>query len=336
MADKLVVHLHNAQRRQKLQEIEDQLVEHPFPPQLVIENTSYCNLQCIHCSHRESRRKPLHMARPLWNTLVEQVGQEAPDCELWPTFYGEALLLRDELWDRLHFAHQVGCRNLVLNSNGTLLRRWDNIDKILASPLKRFILSLDGLSPEVFETVRKKARWQEVYPAVEALCRRRQELGITYPVIIVQFSILEENHHEAAAFTDYWQARGAEVKTRPKLEWTATGSIRSPTIVHDQPFRIACPWANNTMAILADGTIAACAVDYDGQFSVGNSRQLTLRQGWQLLGEQLRQLHRQHRWPELPPLCRGCGDWQVAGANYAPETVPGTRPFWMAGNNNTG
>ena len=38
----------------------------------------------------------------------------------------------------------------MLNSNGTLLDRWDNINKILESPLRRFILSLDGLSKETF------------------------------------------------------------------------------------------------------------------------------------------------------------------------------------------
>jgi hypothetical protein len=27
-------------------------------------------------------------------------------------------------------------------------------------------------------------------------------------------------------------------------------------------------------------------------------------------------------------LCKGCGDWQVAGAEYAQETIEGTRPFW--------
>ena len=37
---------------------------------------------------------------------------------------------KNELWDRLDYAHEVGCRNLVLNSNGVLLDRWDNIDKV--------------------------------------------------------------------------------------------------------------------------------------------------------------------------------------------------------------
>jgi hypothetical protein len=66
---------------------------------------------------------------------------------------------------------------MVLNSNGTLLGRRENIDKILRSPLRRFILSLDGLSKEVFESVRVNARWDQVYPGVEELCRQRIARG---------------------------------------------------------------------------------------------------------------------------------------------------------------
>src|ERR1051325_9247255 len=93
-------HLQDATRRQQLKAIEDRLVEHAFPPQLVVENTSYCNLKCIHCSHREMIRPQEHMDRALWDKIAEEVGREHPKCEVWPTFYGEAFILGDELWSR--------------------------------------------------------------------------------------------------------------------------------------------------------------------------------------------------------------------------------------------
>jgi MoaA/NifB/PqqE/SkfB family radical SAM enzyme len=122
------------------------------------------------------------MARPLWDKIVEEVGREAPRTEIWPTFYGEALIMsyKNELWDRLNYADKVGCKNLVLNSNGTLLERWETIDHILNSPLRRFILSLDGLSKETFELIREKAKWDVVYPAVERLCEERNRRGQKY------------------------------------------------------------------------------------------------------------------------------------------------------------
>ena len=323
-------HLDNDGRRQQLLDIESRLKTHDYPPQLVLENTSICNLTCIHCSHRELKRTRRHMKRDLWNKIVEELGANSPYTEIWPTFYGEALIMgyKNELWDRLDYAHKAGCRNLVLNSNGTLLDRWDNIEKILASPLRRFILSLDGLSKATFELIREKAVWEEVYPQVEELCRRRLERGQKYPTITAQFSVMKQNAHEAEAYRTHWEARGAEVKIRPMLEWTATGTVRTDTIKHDTEFRIACPWGNNTMAIHQDGSVVACAVDYEGKFKVGNIKEITVKEAWQRLGERLRKPHREHRWNDIPDLCKGCGDWQVAGAEYEDETVEGTRPFW--------
>jgi radical SAM protein with 4Fe4S-binding SPASM domain len=82
------------------------------------------------------------------------------------------------------------------------------------------------------------------------------------------------------------------------------------------------------MAIHQDGAVVTCAVDYEGRFSVGNIRDLTIREAWWRLGEAVRQPHRERRWVDLPDVCRGCGDWQVAGAEYEDERVEGTRPFW--------
>jgi len=323
-------HVDDDTRVQELIDIEANLREHPFPPQLVVENTSYCNLWCIHCSHRELTRKHLHMDRSLWNTIVEEVGRESPDCELWPTFYGEALILKRELWDRLEYADKVGCRNLVLNSNGTLLDRWDNLNNILNSPLKRFILSLDGASKETFEKIRANAKFEKVYPAVERLCELRAKLNRTYPVITVQFSVMKENVHEVDMFFDHWKKFGADVKIRPMLEWGAVGTVRTDSISHDDSFRIACPWGNNTMAIHADGTVVACAIDFDANVKAENIRNTSVKSAWEKLGTIIRQPHRDHRWNDIPDLCKGCGDWQVSGAEYEETKIEGVRPFWYS------
>ncbi|MCK9283043.1 MAG: SPASM domain-containing protein [Rhodocyclaceae bacterium] len=312
----------------KLLAIEANLKEHRFPPQLVVENTSACDQQCVHCSHKELIRPKKHMRRELWNKIVEEVARESPDTEIWPTFYGEALVMGGEIWDRIDYAAKVGCTNLVLNSNGGLLSGKNHIDRILASPLKRFILSIDGFTPETYEKIRFRGKWDVTYPGVEELLRRKAASGQTYPAIICQFSLMEENEHEVEDFRHYWQERGAEVKVRPKLEWTATGSIRSDRIDHETEFRIACPWGNNTMAIHQDGSVVACAVDYEGRFKAGNASEKSLLELWSALGERLRKVHRCHRWGELPDVCKGCRDWQTAGAEYERKNMPGTRPFW--------
>jgi len=92
--------------QERLAAIEGRRRDYAFPPQLVVENTSYCNLRCVHCCHKEMVRPRRHMERGLGNKIVEEVGRESPECELWPAFYGETLILgrNRELWSRLDYA----------------------------------------------------------------------------------------------------------------------------------------------------------------------------------------------------------------------------------------
>jgi hypothetical protein len=65
-----------------------------------------------------------------------------------------------------------------------------------------------------------------------------------------------------------------------------------------------------------------------GALQAGNVKDITVKEAWRRLGKRLRKPHREHRWNDIPDLCKGCGDWQVAGAQYEEESVEGTRPFW--------
>ena len=307
------------------------LQDHPFPPQLVIETTSRCNMMCLHCSHKEMKRPRQDMTEELFKRIVEEISREKPDCEIWPTFYGEALLLGDTLWRWLDYAASIGCDNIVLNSNGILLER--HIDQVLASPLRRFILSLDAFQPATFKKIRVGGSRNKIYAAVEKLLRRREELGQQYPIIQCQFSLMQENEAEVQEFTEFWRARGAEVKVRRMLSWTSTGSIRVPGLANDPGFRVACPWGNNAAAIHQNGNLVTCAVDYEGGFVAGNASKKTIKEIWQGTHKtRVREPHRQHKWGDIPAICQTCPDWQVVGAKYVgPEGQTAfSRPFWHA------
>lgn len=318
-------------QKRMLLKVEKGLLDHPFPPQLVIETTSRCNMKCLHCSHKEMRRPRADMDEALFRKIVDEVAAEMPNCEIWPTFYGEALLLGQRLWRMLDYAAAVGCQNLVLNSNGIMLSRPGVIEAVLDSPLKRFILSLDGYSKPVFESIRKGGNRDKIFAAVERLLELKAQRGRQLPVIQCQYSMMDENQHEVPLFIEHWMAKGAEVKTRRKLTWTSTGSITSANVDRQTDFRIACPWGNNAAAIHQDGNLVACAVDYEGRFKAGNLARHSLKELWQGPHRTgLRQPHLAHQWDRIPEICQGCPDWQVVGAAYLGQegVQAGARPFW--------
>lgn len=308
------------EKLQTLLRIESQLREHDFPPQIVCETTAVCNFRCRHCHHESLEREKGHMRSELWTKIVREVAEKNPDAEFWPTFYGEALVLGKKLFAKIREAKEVGLTNLVLNSNGSFCRDGNN-EEILTCGLRKFILSLDGLSKETFEHVRytldPHGKHEPVYEGVRGLLelkRRLDDQGAATPLIICQFSKMEENEHEADAFADYWLSLGADVKIREKLTWT--GFVAAENLTRNYARRIACPWGNNTCAIHWNGDVVACAVDNEGRFVGGNVNEQTIEQIWKSTMRDFRRAHREHRWDDLPPLCQGCIDWQAVGATY--------------------
>lgn len=319
--------------RTRLSQIEEKLRDWDFPPQVVIELTSLCNFSCAHCNHKDLKRKKGSMDEALFKKIIDEIVDVNPDTEIWPTFYGEAFILGDRLFPLLRYAEKRGARNLVLNSNGSLLHRKDWIDQILTSGLKRFILSLDGFSAETFESIRVGGKRDEIFASVERLLDRKKELDLEYPVIQCQFSLMDQNKDEFPEFKKYWEDRGAEVKSRNMLSWTNSGSVVANNLDYNSNFRIACPWGNNTMAIHFNGDVVACAVDYEGRFVAGNARENSLKQIWDGPHRKLlREKHASHDWATLPEVCRTCPDWQTAGATYHKdedkELKKYSRPFW--------
>lgn len=321
------------EKKIQLLDVESKLNEWDFPPQVIVEITSICNMKCIHCNHRILKRKQMVMSDELYTKIIDEIAELSPNTEVWPTFYGEAFVIGDRLFSRLRYARDKGLSHLVLNSNGRVLNRKNNIDNILTSGLKRFILSLDGFTKETFNSIRVGGDRDEIFQAVEKLLKRKEELKLEYPVIQCQFSIMEKNQHEVAEFKEYWEKRGAEVKTRNMLSWTNSGDVVAPNLVYNSDFRIACPWGNNTMAIHSNGNVVACAVDYEGNFVAENVLNKSLKEIWN--GEHLSKLrkpHRNHDWENIPKVCKTCPDWQAVGATYHKSNTKskeGTRPFWF-------
>jgi len=157
-----------------------------------------------------------------------------------------------------------------------------------------------------------------VYANVERLLEIKARRGLATPRVEVQFSMMTANEHEAAAFRDYWLARGADVKIREKMTWA--GTVEADNLYASLP-RIACPWALRTCAIQWTGDIVACAVDFDAAFVAGNVREQSIHEIWNGPHRELQQRHLAHRFAELPAPCRECLDWQVAGGadHFKPE-----------------
>lgn len=287
-------------------------VHTPFPQQVVVETTAACDQRCVFCGRTYMVRPKKTMAPELFRKIADEVAAENPHAELWPTFMGEALLLGDRLFELIRYAWRAGCRKITLNTNGNHLSP-RTIPQLLDCGLDRLIISCDGHTKETYEKIRVGGRFERLQAGANLLVDTMACRGLTRPLVEMQFSVFDENAHEAEAFTRYWLARGTVVKVRPKVFWSGTvggGTYRVST----GPERAPCLWALDTMAIHWNGNIVMCAIDCDGKYVGGNVQCSSLKEVWNGPLKWIRELHMRRRFKELPQVCRECTDWSVKKA----------------------
>ena len=139
------------------------------------------------------------------------------------------------------------------------------------------------------------------------------------PILEIQFSIFDENAHEADDFVRYWTGLGQIVKTRPKLYWSGEVPGGEDRVTFG-PERTPCLWSLDTAAVQWNGDVVICVVDCAGKEVVGNLRDEPLKTIWNGALRRMREIHMQRRWDDLPPICRACPDWKTKRATaYFPN-----------------
>ena len=283
-----------------------------FPGQIIIETTAYCTQRCIHCAHKTMKRNKGNMDIFLYKNIIDEIASNAPQSEVWMTYYGEALILRYKLYYMLRYAKDRGLANMVLNSNAMLLDK-EMSHMLIDSGLDRFIISMDGFSKRTYEEIRVGGVYEKVFNNALNFIEILKTRNIDHPKFEIQFSVLDENKHEREAFNEFWRSQGAYVKNRPKASWAGRINASNLDPVRE---RVPCKWALNHGAILWDGKLVACGVDSEGLFVAGNVADNTITEIWNSTHKVFRQIHLEKRWGDLPEVCKGCLDWQTTGRDY--------------------
>jgi radical SAM protein with 4Fe4S-binding SPASM domain len=256
---------------------------------LIIEPTNTCNLRCRFCFVTEGmERKEGFMDLELFKKIVD----DSPDLEhLCMHNWGEPLLHKD-IFKMFDYAHNAGVPWIVMNTNGTLLTD-KMIDKIIDSPLNIIRFSIDG-SAETFKAVRG-VELEKIEKAIikikEKKEARRPELSIG-----VVFTVEESTQNDAEEFIAYWKEIADHIRLQPEL-------IQSPRVeVCPEPFGKEY----GKLAVLWDGTVIPCCVDYNATLTLGNAWDDRVTDIWQ--GHAINQLREQHLNGNFPKVCTNCNE----------------------------
>lgn len=278
------------------------LQRYPFPKNIIVEPTAYCNMRCVMCPQSIMTRKRGTMEFSTFKKIVDEVVAKDTKARIWLAIVGEPLLLGDKLLKMISYGRDKGL-DIYLNTNAELLDRNMSFN-LIGSGVKEIIVSLDAITKETYDKIRIGGHFDEVMKNVNFLL----SIPGNSVKITAQLIVMDDNEKEIETFKNYWLSRGAIVKIRQRMGW-GTG-VERKELEKLTIERFPCAWLMGAVSIHWDGSFAQCDADFDGKHSPGNILTQTIQEVWDGKINDLKEKHFALDFSH--PLCSVCKDW-VAG-----------------------
>ena len=164
------------------------------PYEWEIDTTNICQLKCPLCHtglgtiHRD--KGTMHF--DLFTETIDQI----KDYCVWLTLYswGEPFLNRS-IHEFVAYAHQKKIATIIsTNLNKPLTP--EMAENIIRSGLDVMIISIDGITQEVYQQYRVGGHLDRVLANINLLVEKKRELGYTTPYLEWQFIVMRQNEHQ--------------------------------------------------------------------------------------------------------------------------------------------
>ena len=284
------------------------------PFYMLLEVSSRCNLNCKMCKRSlfDFNRAIRDMTFEEFKKNINRLGKYLVFIALWN--YGEPLL-NTELSKMIRYASDKKIITIV-NTNGLLLDQ-NKAKEVLVSGLKYLIISLDGTDNDVYGEYRQGGNFSLLRDNVKQLCGIKKKLGVRFPIIELQFIVMQKNEHQAYNFFSLarnWGVDRASLKKfntlvrfeQPEIFLPKNDLFVSDVFKGEANFiknTCSAPWSG--MVLNSDGNIVPCCSDFFSIRKMGNAFQEDINDIWN--GEDYIKLRKEmNSTIHSPEICNDC------------------------------
>lgn len=264
-----------------------------FPTVLFVESTNACNINCIFCPRRISKKKIGFMKLNLFKKIVDESTNYDKLFELYLHKDGEPLLAPN-LPKMIEYAKKKKISEKVaIATNGILLDGKKSL-QILKSGLDELTISLDAVTPENFERLKgvSASNFEIIERNVKRFIQLRNEQGLTEPMVKLKIIYMKETKKEINDFIKRWKPIADSVLVRAYITWAQSVKDRNvnPVKVPKEPHPCVAPFTN--LAVNWDGEVSVCCVDWNKELIVGDANKESIYDIWH--GKKLKELRTKH------------------------------------------
>jgi radical SAM protein with 4Fe4S-binding SPASM domain len=196
-----------------------------------MDQNNKCNLRCRMCGFSDPRVDGLaryDLPRSVFERIADELFPRAAYVCL--SIMTEPFMTRD-FADRLGTVQRHGVPFSDVITNGTLLTD-ESIAKILDSQLSRFIVSIDGGTKSVYESIRPGAIFERVIGNFKLLQIRRRERDAVLPKLRINHVLSEPNIDHFDAFlelVEWLEPEELQVRTVSRMSDAEIQESSDPT-----------------------------------------------------------------------------------------------------------
>ncbi len=180
---------------------------------LSIEPTNRCNLSCIECptGTQSLERAKGEFSLEAYRRLLKEKYKDL----LYLNFYfqGEPFLNKD-ITEMIRMASERSVYTSI-STNAQLIDEAES-ERIIQSGLNRIVISIDGVTQDVYEKYRRGGRLDFVIEATRNILKAKERLKSCTPKVVFQFLVFKHNEHQINAIKQLGREMGVdtvEIKT---------------------------------------------------------------------------------------------------------------------------
>lgn len=280
-----------------------------FPPMVMLDTTSRCNLACTHCPNSVLAQEAGFlgdMSNELIFKILDEIAAEAPGT-LTRLFDSGEPLLRKDLHEHIAYATERGIHPVSITTNGTMLVK-KRRKEIIEAGLDHIEVSLDAASPETYLKIRVSPLFDRIVENTLAYIEESKAFDPTNRVT-VSFVLQTDNRHEEDAFIAFWEDKVDKVYIREFHSHNDFVDDHGLFKNHGDPHRHPCPFLWDRLIVGHDGGVRFCEFDWKGDHVLGNANDQSLKEIWQ--GDAYRALRESHvAGSHCHEFCNHCTDWR--------------------------
>jgi radical SAM protein with 4Fe4S-binding SPASM domain len=243
----------------------NEIVSYP-PYRIWVEPTNRCNLACVMCPNKDFEKNDLgFMDFDLYRKIIDEAKDFVYDMNIHHR--GESTL-HPQLVEMIRYAKHRGLP-IKLHTNGTTLTEALSIE-LIRSGLDLISFSFDGYTPEVYESIRIRAKFDTTLGKIHRFLDLKKKMNTEGPKTVMEIMELSDQPVDETAksrFLHDLTARGLNrMIIKKPHNWA--GNVDLKTELNRIFSPCTFPW--HAQVILWDGRVGPCPHDYMAEIILGD------------------------------------------------------------------